>query len=360
MSTTCPDRSKATAANLTVTQPDIETLREPLLDLWKRNLPGASPERFDWLYASGHSQAWLLEESGSGVIGSAGRISRRLAIAGNVAEAGVAIDLNVDEKKRSLGPALSLVREVAASAEREGMPLIYAIPIRAAASVMKLARYRQLGEMTSWTKLLRSEFKLSRVLRSPRAARLAAPIVDTAMRLFDWARRTRLPVGITSEAVSEFDDRFDRLWRSVIGQWSVIGERTASFLSWRFLKCPAMKYQIFTLVNQRTRDLAGYVIWSTINDSILISDLLAVDPASTTQLLAEFTRMVRRTTATAIRLSCFASADFYQALQSAGFSRRMDGLSVLVKTFDETTAAAVDPATDHHWYLTMADNDVDG
>ena len=359
MSIALPDASMTTASKLVVTQPDVESLREPLLALWARNLPGASPERFDWLYGSGRSQAWLLQEQDGGVIGSAGWTQRRMAIAGQIAEAGVAIDLNVDEQKRSLGPALALVREVAASAERDGMSLTYAIPIRPAVSVMKLARYRSIGELSNWTKVLRTEFKLRHLLRSRWAARLAAPFADVAWRLFDPARRTPLPANVAVESVSTFDERFDRLWLSTIHRFAVIGERTADFLTWRFLQCPEYGHQIFTLVNRESHELLGYVVWHVSDDAVSIADLLAVDNATTTLLLAEFNRMVRETRATAIRLSCFASSEFYQTLQAAGFSRRADGLPVLVKTSGDNSAAMTDAQHGHNWYLTMADHDVD-
>ena len=348
----------ANAAPRAVTNASLADARELVLDLWARNLPGASWERFDWLYSSGRSQAWLLEGPDGSVIGSAGRLRRRLAIEGRVVEAGVAIDLNVDQRKRTLGPALALVREVARSAQREGLALNYAIPLRAAEAVLKLARYRPIGVMSNWTKLLRSEFTLRRVLQSSWAARVVAPLVDIGMRVRDAAIRSRLPRGVAAETPAAFDERFDRLWQNAFSRFRVIGERTADFLTWRFLNCPQTQYHIFTLVQSKSCELLGYVIWSAAADSVSIADLLASDNSTTTRLLWEFIELIRGTGAAAIRLSCFASDEFYRALQAAGLSRRGDGLTVLVKTLD--TMGNKSTATDNgqNWYLTMADHDV--
>ena len=346
------------AAPRAVGNASLAEARELLLQLWARNLPGTSSERFDWLYSSGRSQAWLLEGTDGSVIGSAGRLRRRLAIEGRVVEAGVPIDLNVDQRKRTLGPALALVREVAASAQREGLALNYAIPLRAAEVVLKLARYQPIGVMSNWTKLLRSEFKLRRLLRSSWAARVAAPLADVSMRLRDARIRSRLPRDVATETPAGFDQRFDRLWLNTLSRFQVIGERTAEFLTWRFLNCPQTQYHIFTLVQSKSRELLGYVIWSAAADSVSIADLLASDSSTTTRLLWEFIELIRGTGAAAIRLSCFASDEFYRALRAAGLSQRQDGLTVLVKTLD--TMGNKSTATDNgqNWYLTMADHDV--
>ncbi len=348
----------ANTQQLVVTQVSVVAARETLLSLWARNLPEATPERFDWLYSDDRSQAWLLEESEAGVIGSAGRTPRRLFIAGQVVEAGSAIDLNVDAPKRSLGPALALVREVAAASEREGLSLMYAIPIPAAEVVMKFARYRPIGAMSHWTKLLRSEYKLRAHLRFDWAARLAALFVDVGLRLFDPARHKSLPTYVTSDVRSAFDERFDRLWLRARDRFAVIGERTAEFLTWRFLKCPEVRYQIFTLVDTRSHELLGYVVWTEETEAVSVADLLAADGATTPLLLAEFSRMIRRTGAAAIRLGCFAPAEFHQALQAAGFSRRADGQHVLVKRLGDQNSVTANAESGDNWYLTMADHDV--
>ncbi len=326
-----------------ITQPDVRELREPLLELWRRNLPNASSSRFGWLYESGRAEAFLLGEPR--VVGSAGCLSRRFAIAGEMVEGGAAIDLNVDESQRSVGPALTLARAVTQAADQNGLACLYGLPIPRAAAVLKRCGYRQIGAISNWTKLLRSEFKLRDVVRSRLAAKLVAPFVDAAMRWKSSDGR-RLPADFVAESPTEFDARFDKLWQRASQRFGVIGERTADFLSWRFSKCPDLKYEIFAL--SRRDELLGYVVWYQDEDSICIADLLA-DEDSIELLLSEFTRLARRRRAAAIRMSCFGPPEFCQRLQSSGFSRRQDSTAVLVRTSVATG----------EWYLTMADHDTD-
>lgn len=335
----------ALAASTTwrVTQPDVSELREPLLELWRRNLPNASSSRFGWLYASRRAVGFLLGEPR--VIGSAGCLSRRFSVAGELVDGGAAIDLNVDESQRSVGPALTLARAVTQAADQRGLACLYGLPIPSASAVLKRCGYRQIGAVSNWTKLLRSEFKLREKLRSGLAAKLVAPLVDAVLSLKS-SRGGRLPKDASVESPTMFDERFDKLWQRAAKRFGAIGERTADYLTWRFSQCPDIKYGIFALA--RRGELLGYVVWYRADESICIADLLA-DETSTGLLLAEFTRMARKRRADAIRMSCFGPPEFYQQLQSAGFSRRQDSTAVLVRM----------SATASDWYLTMTDHDTD-
>ena len=221
---------------------------------------------------------------------------------------------------------------------------------------MKRAGYREIGEFSSWTKLLRTEQKLRGRLRSRWASRLVAPLLDKALEWTSIEWRTRLPAQVVAQAVAQFDDRFDALWLRTVGRFDVTGERTESYLSWRFTQCPDLNYQVFTLADRVTHDLLGYVVWYADAGAVSISDLLAVDEPTTALLLAEFSRSVRREGVSAIRLGCFASPNFYRLLHAAGFHRRQNRHAVLCRLGG---AVREQTRTGVNWFLTMADSDTD-
>jgi hypothetical protein len=352
MSTSWP--SSANAVRLEITQPDPATLYEPLLDLWRRNLPTASEERCDWLYGSCRARAWLLGADNAPPTGAAGLMLRRMFVNGECVEAGGTIDLNVDQSQRSVGPALSLVRAVVGAADSERRHLLYGMPNRSATAVMKRAGFRELGEFSSWTKLLDCEQKLRGKLRSPVLARILAPAVNMSFRVLSSDWRARQPAGIVASTAARFDERFDRLSSRAANRFDVIGERSANFLNWRFCDSPDLKYQIFTLVDEQTRELAGYVVWYFDLGAVSISDMLAIDEPTTMSLLAGFSRMVRQTRSSAIRFDCFAPPDFYRLLGRAGFHRRQNRHPVLYRR-----SGPDDSPLGTNWYLTMADSDTD-
>lgn len=356
MSTTWP--SSTSAPQWEVTQPDVTSLREPLLDLWRRNLPEAAEHRFEWLYGSGRARAWLLDGGGVTPAGAAGLMLRRMAVAGRLVDGGTAIDLNVDQTQRSAGPALALVRAVTGAADREGREVLFGMPNRAATAVMKRAGYRELGEFSCWTRLLRTQPQLQGVLRVKWASRLLAPLTDVGLRLLSADWRTHRPRDIIAEPLARFDNRFDTLWSRAASRFDVIGERTEDYLNWRFTNCPDLDYEIFTLAERATGELLGYVVWYPDEGAVSISDLLAIDGPTTSLLLSEFSRFARGTSAVAIRLACFGSPDFYRLLQRAGFRRRQNRHPVLGRLGGAGAAESAlrDGA---NWFLTMADSDTD-
>ena len=354
MSTTWP--SSTNAPQWEVTQPDVASLREPLLGLWQRNLPTAAEHRIDWLYGSGRARAWLLAERDGAPAGAAGLMLRRMSVAGRMTDGGAAIDLNVDQTQRSVGPALALVRAVTSAADREGREVLFGLPNRSATAVMKRAGYRELGEFSCWTKLLNSEQKLLGVLRSKWASRLLAPLTDTALQLMSSEWRVRTPRDVVAESLPHFDNRFDRLWTRASGRFDVIGERTEDYLSWRFANCPDLDYRIFALSERATGELLGYVVWYADEGATSVSDLLALDEPTTSLLLAEFSRFARHTRSSAIRFGCFGSPEFYRRLQLAGFQRRQNRHPVLGRWGGESGLAT---RADANWYLTLADSDTD-
>jgi hypothetical protein len=281
---------------------------------------------------------------------------RRTAVEGKVLAGGATIDLNVDQTQRLAGPALMLARSVINDSDREGRSILFGMPNASATAVMKRAGYREIGEFSSWTKLLRSEPTLRSKLHSPLAARVVAPLIDQALKWksHDW--RTRLPHHVIAETITRFDRRFDCLWEKASRHFDVLGERSEDYLTWRFTDCPDLRYEIFTLADRTSQELLGYIVWFADEGAVSISDLLAVDDASTALLLAEFTRATRSTGATAIRLGCFASEHFYQQLLAGGFHRRQNRHSVLCRfsceASDKTRSGA-------NWFLTMADSDTD-
>ena len=354
MSTTWPASTKT--PQWEVTQPGADSLRGPLLGLWHRNLPTAAEHRFEWLYGSGRAQAWLLGEHDSVPTGAAGLMLRQMCVTGQMAKCGAAIDLNVDQTQRSVGPALALVRAVTGAADREKRELLFGMPNRSATAVMKRAGYRELGEFSCWTKLLSSKQKLSSILRSRWASQLIAPLADKALLLMSTEWRTRPPQQVVSESLSRFDSRFDQLWLRASNLFDVIGERTEDYLNWRFTDCPDLDYRIFALVGRETSELLGYVVWYADEGAVSISDLLAVDQPTLSLLLAEFSRFARRTNISAVRFSCFGSPAFYGLLQRSGFHRRQNRHPVLCRVEGELKTAVHE---DTSWFLTMADSDTD-
>ena len=90
----------------TACQSGLKSDRDCILDLWRRNLPDASTERYTWLYDEGPARSWLVRSAEGAAVGAIGLMPRRMRFFGQTTPVGQAIDLNVDKEHRALGPAL--------------------------------------------------------------------------------------------------------------------------------------------------------------------------------------------------------------------------------------------------------------
>ncbi len=63
---------------------------------------------------------------------------------------------------------------------------------------------------------------------------------------------------IKIEEIKRFDERFDRLWKKISGDYKAIQVRDRAFLNWRFLQCPHLQYRAFAAL--QNNEVLGYVV----------------------------------------------------------------------------------------------------
>lgn len=346
--------------NYLISEPVVDKARELILALWGRNLPMATARRYQWLYETGPGKSWVATTSEGRAVGSTGLMGRTLKLCDRICRAGQAIDLNVDAEHRTIGPALKLQRTLTGSLYERNMPLVYAMPSPQADAVMKRIGYQLLGTIESWTKPLRSEYKLREYLKYSLPTKAAAFVVDHALRFTSVERKYARSAGCRVEIVSSFDARFDDLWQAASREFGIIGERNAAYLNWRYAANPDAAYRAFCLVD-RTNRLLGYIVYYDEQGMALISDFLYADPAVFDSLLAEFIRHLRAEPLNAICCrQYFGTHTVTDSLRKFGFSRRQCDRPLYVYlakgSADSDLAGVLDR---DNWFLTKADSDTD-
>jgi hypothetical protein len=338
---------------------DLIRDRSLVLDVWMRNRPHYSEQRYDWIYgdATRDSAMWLLSAKDGGTAGASALIHRELREGGAPYRFGQAVDLVVDAAHRSAGPALSLQRAVTGSCADLGLAGIYAFPNTRSEALMLRSGYRSLGEIDRFTKPLRSAYKIDEMVPTPFLARTASLFVDAALRLVpsDWAHRRRS--GSAGQSVDGFDDGFDALWSS--SQLPVelrLGERDARYLRWRFRGYSPKTYRIF-VVRGKDRSLLGYVVWHVSKRIANISDLFALDQRAMADVLTLFVPHVRREPVDALTFAFLGPDWLGRLLASFGFFHRNEEAKIIVFAPPGTPGAARFTSRDG-WYLTEADRDV--
>ena len=343
----------------TVSQLDSQSQRTSLLDLWQRNLPTASAARYSWLYEKGPATSWLLRSETGDTVGSTGLLPRTMKVFDDLLPAGQAVDLNVDEDHRTVGPALGLQRAVTATVKQQQLSLVYGLPNSRSEPLMRRAGYKVLGSVSRWIKLLSCEKALEGRLRCGLARRVVAPVVDSLSGLASLKVFQRRPAGAYTQIADHFDSRFDALWQTASPRFSIVGERKAAYLDWRFRQCPDAVYRVFSLLGAR-HELRAYVVYCRHKGTVYVNDLLFADTQSLKLLLADFLGLMRRHEAEAIVVVYFGSSTLGRVLSGFGFLKRPSDWKVLAYVDQQRLGPNLTPLMDQeNWYLTRADVDTD-
>jgi len=341
---------------------DPARARTEILELWRRNLPTATPDRFDWLYASGRARAWLLRDQGQFAVGSVGLMDRNMDVLGEPLCAGQAIDLNVDAGHRSAGPAVGLQRAVTADADGRGCRLLYAFPNAQSEPVLRRVGYRVLGPVQRWIKPLRPGTLLARHGHDRfvrRAGALLSLPLDLVAHLSLGETTHRRPRGVATEIISDFDTRFDRFWQRVRGSFPICGERTVDYLSWRFRHTAAATPRIVCLVDHEG-ELLAYLLAIPRDGMVFINDILFDSHRHLGLLLAECFRWARSQGMHAAILVYLGSTRVARTFRRLGLWQRRSPWKALVRAdsgrFGRELADVTNP---EYWHLTRADIDTE-
>jgi hypothetical protein len=301
---------------------DLKSDRQLIIDLLSRFLtPFSDGRRFSWLYENnpaGIAKAWLAHSEEA--IGMACAFPRRVCIAGRGALSWVLGDFCVDDKFRSLGPALQLQRICLAAAETEHVPICYDFP-----SASMVAVYKRLGfgvnvEMLRFAKPLRVDRKVKELVKSPLAQRIVSCVGNALMKATSAKPKadSRLQVAIHEGSCG---DEFTVLEQEQRGTLGFYLERSAEYLNWRYIDNPLVRHEIVTA--RRNGRLVGYIVWTQAGDNAFIVDLFCEqDAAIVRHLAAEIVVLAQKRYANSVNVWIEKSHPWRSVFVEMGFRLR--------------------------------------
>jgi hypothetical protein len=160
------------------------------------------------------------------------------------------------------------------------------------------------------------------------------------------------------EVLSFFDHRFDTLWEKASSRFSIIGERSSSYLNWRYNRSPHHDYSIFALIHKEDGSLFGYIVFhNDTEERTYIDDLLAIDIEKTLDvLLSEFISFQRKEKINSISIRYTGANALVTKLKEFGFVLRgKEGRMVVYSSPDSPFLPSL--LAKDNWFLLPGDND---
>jgi hypothetical protein len=345
----------------TILKADLKKNKEDILSLWKRNFPDLPEERYQWIYENnpaGPASCWLIKENRQNkIVGATSLFPRRILLNGKQVTAGIAGDFAIDKEHRSLGPALLLQKAALPKGSEIPFDFLYGFPNKISEPVLVKAGYKILGEVHSLTKPLKSYYYLKRHANLPVITKPLSFLADLGLKISSKERYSKNSE-YEFEALTSFDQRFDTFWDSVSAQFPMIGERTCSYLNWRYIQSTHKNYQVLALIRKSNRDIFGYIVYNIVDNKAHIADLLSLNINEVLYSLFSGFLLYQRTRGIdAVTISFAGAHALMKKLKQYGFSVRTSSGKV-IKYSAFGSADLLDVLDKSQWYLLPGDNDI--
>jgi hypothetical protein len=317
--------------------------------------PRYDDARFDWVYCQnphGQGRLWVAtDHGGQTIVGIAAAFPRHMRVSGRHELAWVLGDFCVSDAYRSVGPALALQRACLAEIGKGAIRFCYDFPSAGMMAVYRRLGIRPFGMMVRLNTVLRLESRLAGVVGSSAVVRGLGAIANGALA-FRHRRRVRTAGLEVSLHGTPFGAEFTDLYRRYTGHGSVMIERSADYLNWRYLANPVQRHE--TLTARREGQLVGYVIFRQEDRTAVVVDLFTVDQSGVgIDLVQSVVGHARQRGLDAVSISLLESSPWVTSLRQAGFTQR-ETSPVVVHASPEASPNVGD---ERAWHLLHGDRD---
>lgn len=311
----------------TTCQVDIEKDKDDILRLWRHNQPKPLDEKYAWIYEgnpAGKAKVWMVKHSETGeCVGITALFQRKFSVKGESIVAWIAGDFLVNQLHRTMGPAIMLQRSIISAVEKKDMEFIYGFPNKAAEPIMKRVGFRSIGSLTRLVKILKTTSQLRKLGLHKYWIRLLSPFLDFALKLISVETWYRTKKGFVCEELKDFDERFDQLWAEERLRFAAAGERTASFLRWKYLEDPDDANKVFGVFDSSGSVLKGYIVYCFKENSIEIRDFIfSPDRKAIRVLMTCFLRHARSIASESIVIRFLENNNITKKMKRFGFIKR--------------------------------------
>ncbi len=295
--------------------------KDQILRMWLEYLPGTPVERYNWLTLgnpAGRTRWFLaLDDRSQELLGFITLMPRLFVLKGREVLFGIMGDFVVDKRHRGFGPGMQFPKYVLNNASELGFSLIYTIPYSSTIKNIERAGFNGKVHLR-W--LIRP-LNLHRYVKSA----LAGYLLNFMAMVFDGVTHVLLLNPLTLrifefEEMETFGKEFDLFWeRLKTCGYGVLAKRDASFLAWRYMDNPSMKFRVLVCRQRDSGNLLGYVIFSINDCKVDIYDVQFLQAKIKYLLIQRLIQIAKQRGCKALYILSSSRDDSLSGLRAFGF-----------------------------------------
>jgi GNAT superfamily N-acetyltransferase len=302
--------------------------------------------------------AWIyLAENGDKIIGHLADLPKRFSVRGKMVLGTLTHDMMVHPDYRGRGISIATARYAITKVrgERGLFMTAYSIREESLNSLIK-AGWKEVVKLPVLVFPIRFHGIANRYLHFQPASLLVGAMARIFYSLFFGWRKKRKGKGIEIERVYEVDEPFDRFWEKARSVYPIMGNRSRSYLTWRYLRHPTRNYVIYRALQKG--EMKGYIVLRKVEllqfNSAVIVDLLALDDEVLDELVKKGIKHSRQEGVDLLGFMVPKPHPYYRSLKRGGFLPSLKTFSFLVYSIWKEEIL-VSP---QGWYVNWGDTDV--
>jgi len=342
-----------------IIEADIKKDKDQITSLLKSDNRTISNEIYNWKYLDypyGTPRAWLLIYKATGNrVGSGSLFPRKICINGKIVNVGTLGDLTVEERHRTLFPALQLEKEIITQFKKTKYNFIYSQSNIRTKPIFYRLNYKKIANYQFFIKILNFSNLPDTYMPIP----LNFKFIRKTLDLFWSISLKRIIFKIRNkyktEMLESFDDRFNIFYNSISKYYNIIGDRRKYYLNWRYTSNPIYKYTTFCLTDKKNKIL-GYIIYRILENTFYIEDIVSF-PNKYQTLLFEFIQFAKDNEISAIELRYMGNMDFIKMLKKYLFIT-IDKKSNEILLYSKHIDNNIDLLNNENWHFLIHDKNV--
>lgn len=345
---------------VTITHVDYNVCIDELIDLRNYNrIEKRNRAYFNWRYINrphkSKPQIIIARNQANELIGSVSIIPHHYNVKGESKLFGVVGDISVKKNYRRKGIATKLFNYIREVEFLKDIECLIVLPNTEAEIVLKKTGWQQISSINRYVRVLNFDYYINIKSKFKIFKNVFLTISNKFSNLICIQRK--LAEIYSYKITDKLSSDFDNLWFAFDKSNFVGGLRNRSYLQWRYLDHPLIKYQIFCMYKKNT--FCGYIVFHDDNKTVKIDDFFCADfKTDLRYLLGSFIEYtIKNINANNIYLRTNNNDFLVHNPIVFGFIKRKDKQNFLLFSFSDKTINE-SLKNSKLWFLTSGDKDV--